>query len=119
MECDGLKPAGTFFIGDLEPGTTKAAATRVSVGSLAGDNSYGTTVGTITYYYEDEAGNEYEEKREMTFVVKTPFSENRTENEIEDEPKQWWGLMTCVLGVLVFFGVTILVRKIRNRDEDE
>lgn len=119
MECDGLKPAGTFFIGDLEPGSTKAAATRVSVGSLAGDNSYGTTVGTITYYYEDEAGNEYEEKREMTFVVKTPFSENRTENEIEDEPKQWWGLMTCVLGVLVFFGVTILARKIRNRDEDE
>ena len=46
LEADGLRPEGTIFMGDIEPGTTMEGSTSVVIEGLkAGDSSYGKTVG--------------------------------------------------------------------------
>ena len=62
IEADGLAPEGTLFIGDIEAGKTATGTVKISVTSLSkGSSLYGETRGTVTYYYEDENGKEYEE----------------------------------------------------------
>lgn len=119
LACEGLNPSGTFFIGDLEAGSTKTVTNQISVTSLSGENMYGTAVGSVTYYYEDEEGHEFQETKEVTFVVETPFSNNQVTKEQEDKPKQWYYVMLVIGGVLaVMVGVGI-VNKIRKRDDHE
>lgn len=117
LEADGLVPNGTIFIGDMEAGTTASASTQVSVTSLTeGSSLYGTTEGTVTFYYEDEAGNEYEETAGFTTTITSPFSD--TEEE-EDETGQWWIIMAVIGVILCAFLVVMAVRVIRRRKQDD
>ena len=62
IEADGLTPEGTLFIGNIEAGKTASGSVKISVSSLSqGASLYGETKGTLTWYYEDESGKEYEE----------------------------------------------------------
>lgn len=116
LECDGLKPSGTIFIGDMESGTTENASTTVVVTSLTEGNSlYGATTGTITYFYEDEAGNEYTQTEEVSFTVKTPFSETQIEDT--EEPGQWWVIMAVIGILLLLIGGYCLVQWVLRRKE--
>lgn len=117
LEADGLVPNGTIFIGDMEAGTTASASTQVSVTSLTeGSSLYGTTEGTVTFYYEDEAGNEYEETAGFTTTITSPFSD--TEEE-EDETGQWWIIMAVIGVILCAFLAVTAVRVIRRRKQDD
>ncbi len=122
LEGDGLKPDGTIFIGDMEAGTTASAATTVVITSLTeGTSLYGTTTGTVTYFYEDEAGNEYEYTQEIHITIQSPFSD--VEAEEEDNPEQWWGIMEVIVGCIILIGVFCLVqwllRRRERKQEDE
>lgn len=119
LEADGLKPETTLFIGDMEAGTVQTGSVRVAVSSLTEGNSlYGQTNGIITYYYEDEAGKEYEEQADFTTTITSPFSDRPAEPE--DQTGQWWIIMAVVGGILCVIVVIIIVRGIkrRNRQED-
>lgn len=119
LEADGLKPETTLFIGDMEAGTVQTGSARVAVSSLTEGNSlYGRTNGIITYYYEDEAGKEYEEQADFTTTITSPFSGQPAEPE--DQTGQWWIIMAVVGGILCIIVVIIIVRGIkrRNRQED-
>lgn len=123
LEGDGLKPGGTIFIGDMEPGTTANASTTVVVTSLTeGTALYGATTGTVTYRYEDEAGTEYEQAEEFSIMIQSPFSDTKTEEE--DEPGQWWVIVGVIAGILILIGVFCLVqwflrrRERKQNDED-
>lgn len=118
IECDGLEPSGTLFIGDLEQGNTGTANIRVQVGSLKG-GTYGTASGKVTYYYQDESGNEYEEKRDIDFTVKTPFTEEKPEEEEKDEPYQWWSVMSFISAIILCIVVNFIFKKISNREKNE
>lgn len=118
IEADGLTPQGTIFIGDVEPGTMASGTTQVNVGSLTeGVNPYGTTEGTVTFYYEDEAGAEQTEAVTFQTTVSSPFSGDPVTQE--DESGQWWIIMAAIGGVLVVFAGLIIVRKVRRRQQDE
>lgn len=118
IEADGLKPQGTIFIGDVEPGTMASGTTRVDVGSLTeGVNPYGTTEGTVTFYYEDGAGAEQTEAMTFQTTVSSPFSGEPVTQE--DESGQWWIIMAVIGGVLVVFAGLIIARKVRRRQQDE
>ncbi len=118
VEADGLKPQGTIFIGDMEPGTSAAGSTQVSVSSLSGDNMYGKTEGTVIFYYEDAMGNEQTEEKTFSTVIKSPFREN-TDDKEPDKPEQWWAIMAVVGGILLLFVTVIIVGKARRKKQDE
>lgn len=114
LYADGLSPQGTIFIGDMEPGTMMRGSTQIAVGSLLdGDSMYGETEGTMTFYYEDETGNEQTQELTFTTTISSPFSDKPTEPE--DEPGQWWVIM-AVIGLLLLACVAVLIiRKIKRR----
>lgn len=114
LKADGLNPAGTIYIGDLEAGTTGTGETLVSVSSLSGNQLYGKTEGTVTFYYEDEAGQEYTEESSFTTTITSPFAE-LPEKKPEDEPKQWWIIMLAIAAILLTFGIFMLVRYLKHK----
>ena len=110
VECDGIEPAGTIFVGDMEAGSQQNAAITAYVTSIKnGESDYGTGEGKITYYYEDELGNTCEQVELMQMKVNSPFSEYTAEGK--DEPDQWWILVAALLGVIVILGIVTLLRK--------
>ena len=118
IEADGLAPEGTLFIGDIEAGKTAAGNVKISVTSLSkGSSLYGETRGTVTYYYEDEDGKEYEETVNITTNIKTPFS--NTTKETPEDTGQWWIIMTVVVGILFFFIIGMILRGIRRKKRQD
>lgn len=120
ISADGLRPEGSIFIGDIEPGSMAAGSTTVSVSSLTEGNSlYGGSEGIVTYHYEDETGAEYEETAEFYVTINSPFSNQP--QEPEDKTGQWWIIMAVIVGVVCIFAGGILIRRIRirKRQEDE
>ncbi len=114
LEADGLTPEGTIFIGDMEPGTKAAAGTQVSVSGLTeGDRTYGKTAGTVTFYYEDEAGQEQTERLEFETAIQSPFPPAVQKNE--DQPGQWWLIMAGIGGFLLFFGAFLIGQRMGQR----
>lgn len=116
--ADGLKPQGTIFIGDMEPGTAATGSTQVTVSSLSGSKLYGNTEGTITYYYEDESGKEYTEEATFTTTIKSPFSDQKEETT-PDNTNQWWVIMAVVIGCIAVAAGVIIARKIHLKKQDE
>lgn len=118
LEADGLMPKGTIFIGDVEAGALSSGSTEVTVTSLSeGESPYGKTEGIVTFYYEDEAGKEYQETASFTTTIISPFSEE--EQGTKDETGQWWVVMAVVLIVLCIFFIYVAARRIRRRKQQD
>ena len=119
IEADGLTPEGTLFIGNIEAGKTASGSVKISVSSLSqGASLYGETKGTLTWYYEDESGKEYEETVNFTTTIKTPFS--NTVKETPEATGQWWIIMAAIGGILLCFVLVMILRGIRRkRQQDE
>ncbi len=118
LEADGLKPEATLFIGDMEAGTVQTGTARVAVSSLTKGNSlYGRTDGIITYYYEDEAGKEYEEQADFSTTITSPFSNQPAEPE--DQTGQWWIIIAVIGSILCVIVVIIIIRGIKRRNRQE
>ncbi len=114
IEADGLIPDGTLFIGDMEAGQSATGSTEVSITGLSDSSSiYGDTKGTVTFYYEDGAGKEYNESREFTMRITSPFSESSKEEQ--DEPNQWWPIMAVLTGVILAFVICMVLRFRKHR----
>ncbi|MCH5353429.1 MAG: hypothetical protein J1E06_08180 [Acutalibacter sp.] len=114
IEGDGLSPAGTAFIGDLEGGTAQQIPLQILIAGLSQGNSfYGPTEGKITYQYEDGEGTEYSLEETFSLNIRSPFSD--TPQQPEDEPGQWWVLMAVMAGALLLIAVFLGARKIRGR----
>lgn len=116
VECDGLEPAGTLFIGDMDPGTTANASTTANVISRRNsDEMYGVSEGSITFIYEDEQGQEFTQSEPITFNVKTPFTIQKEDTLKQDNPKQWWLVIACLVGVIAIIGTVSIVKRIIKR----
>lgn len=117
LEADGLTPQGTLFIGDMEPGSVASASTQITVAGLSEGNSlYGQTEGTVTFYFEDESGQEQTEVITFQTKINSPFSEEKPQ---EDESGQWWIIVAIIGGLLILFAVVVIVRKVRLRKQNE
>ena len=114
LEADGLTAAGTIFIGDIEPGAQGQASAQITVSGLSGGGSlYGETEGTLTFYYENEAGEELSEVTSFQTAIASPFLGSGSEPE--DESGQWWIIMAIIGGILSIFAVVFCVEKIRKK----
>lgn len=121
LSADGLTPEGVIFIGDIEPGMSEEGIIEVDVGGLSkGESKYGTSKGTITYYYENEAGEEFSETTDFHVTINSPFV-NYINNTITDSSqrrndiKQWW-IAIAVVGV-VMTGSIVYIAVLRKRSK--
>jgi hypothetical protein len=119
IEADGLNPAGTMFIGDIEAGTAVDGTLNVNAIGKTQDSMYGETEGTITFYYEDESGKEYSETKDFSTNITSPISVKTTQ-ESEDKTSQWWIIMAVILFVIIIMVDVVVVKLIiskRNTDK--
>lgn len=110
MEADGLTPAGSAFIGDVEAGTSMSGSLELTAEGRSGDSLYGTTQGKITFYYEDEMGNELTEEQEFETSILSPLKKAR-EDEPADDTSQWWVIMAVIMVFLISATILFFVRK--------
>lgn len=112
IEGDGLLPAGTAFIGDLEGGALGEKPLEVTVtGLTGGDTPYGPTEGTVTYVYEDGSGRELAETAGFILDVKSPFSEEGTAER--DDPVQFWAALAGIGAALAALIAVLVLRAVR------
>lgn len=118
IEADGLRPEGSIFIGDIEPGSMASGSISVSVTSLSeGTALYGETKGRVTFSYEDEDGTVYEETQDFSLIIQSPFSSQPKEEE--DQTGQWWVIMAVIAVMLCMFTGYFILRRIRIRKRQE
>lgn len=107
LKADGLTPKGTIYIGDIEAGEMKSGTVQVLVGGLQeAEEAYGLTEGTVTFYYENEAGKE--ESMEENFSVNIKALSINSNEQKEDKAGQWW-IIIAVIGVVIciFAGIGV------------
>lgn len=110
LEADGLQPSGAAFIGDIEAGTSMTGNMELVAEGLSGESLYGTAHGKVTFYYEDEMGNEKTQVQSFETSLLSPRSKDR-ENEPEDNQKQWWIIMAVILVILALAFTMFFFRK--------
>ncbi len=110
IEADGLSPAGTAFIGNIDAGQSANATIQIYVSSLTqSETKYGYTSGKVTFYYEDADGKEYKEESKISTTVKSPFI--AAEYAAKDSPNQWWiiigitavAILICVAWLMISY----------------
>ncbi|MDE6435385.1 MAG: hypothetical protein K2L07_14285 [Lachnospiraceae bacterium] len=109
VKADGFNAERTAFIGDIEAGSALSGSTEITAVGLSGNSLYGKTQGTVTFYYEDEAGKEMSEEKVFETTIVSPLSEKR-EEEIPDDTSQWWVIMAVIVGIL-FIAIGILAAR--------
>ncbi len=102
VEADGLRTKQTAFIGDIEAGSALSGSMEVTAEGISGDSLYGKTQGTVTFYYEDEAGKEMSEEQFFETTIMSPLNEKKEEEE-PDDTRQWWVVMAVI--VVILFGM--------------
>ncbi len=118
IEADGFSPYGTAYIGDVEGGMSANGTVQVTITGLTkGNFSYGQTKGTVTFYYEDADGNELTEVKNFTTTIESPFSGD-TKAE-EDDPSQWWIIMTVIAVIIVAFVIVFIIKRIKGFRKNE
>ncbi len=113
LEADGLRPSGTAFIGDIEPGTSMTGSMELVAEELSGESSYGTTQGKVTFYYEDEMGNEKTHVQSFETSLLSPRS-NDSGGESEDNQRQWWVIMAVISAVVALAAAIFFISKKMN-----
>lgn len=111
IEADGLVASKTAFIGDMEAGTAMSGSTELTAEGKSGKSLYGKTAGTITVYYEDEAGNESQIEQTFETSILSPLNEEKNAEKVDD-PTQWWIL---IVFVVIGIGVGAFLFGIRKR----
>lgn len=110
LEADGLAASGLAFIGDMEAGASMSGSMELTAEGLSGDSLYGTTQGKVTFYYEDEMGNEMTQEQTFETVILSPLK-NSKEDAPEDDTRQWWVIMAVVVFCLVQAAVMFVYRR--------
>lgn len=118
VEADGLQPAGTAFIGDIEAGNAMSGSTELTAVGLSGNSLYGTTQGKVIFYYEDEAGTEMTEELTFETSIKSPLNEKKDE-VAADDTSQWWVIMAMIVVVLAVAAAFFIIRKVKQNSAGE
>lgn len=114
LEGNGIQAENSAFIGDMEAGTTGNGTMNVTITGLSGGGTpYGMTEGTLTFSYEDESGNVYEETQKISTSIEAPaLSEADTR---EDFSGQWWVIMAVLGALLTLSAAWIAVKFVKHR----
>ena len=118
IDADGVSPMGTIFIGDVDGGMSAEGSGQITITGLTkGNFPYGQTKGTLTFCYEDADGNEFTEIKDFTTDIESPFSGEA--GKTEDDPNQWWIIMTAIAVIIAAAVTVVAIRKIKERKNEK
>lgn len=116
LSGDGLCPQGTIFIGDIEPGQIGNASTNIDIVRMKENGKgYGTSNGIVTYFYENERGEEETVTQEFQIAIKE-LSISQDDGNTGNDTKQWWIAIVIIVVVLAGFGIFALVSTIKRKN---
>lgn len=104
LEAEGLSASGYAFIGDMEPGTSMTGSMEIVAEGLTGNSLYGKTQGKVTFYYEDDMGNEMMQEQTFDTSLLSPVSREDSD-KLEDDTRQWW----IIMGIIAAFFIQALL----------
>ncbi|MBR4765526.1 MAG: hypothetical protein IK085_02045 [Clostridia bacterium] len=113
-----LESGGGVLVGEIKSGESKTGSVNLRVDS----DFKGETKGTVTIKYEDEFGEVYEDKADLTTYVQEKVLITDAEEKGEEKKNSLWWLF-AVIGVIVGGGagavIPIAVNSARQRKIDE
>ena len=113
---DGLRPQGTIFVGDIEAGQIGNASANIDVVRMKENGKgYGTSNGIVTYFYENEKGEEETVTQEFQIAIKE-LSISQDDANTGNDTKQWWIAIVIIVVVLAGFGIFALVSTIKRKN---
>ena len=118
LEADGLAASGLAFIGDIDADTSMSGSLELTAEGLSGDSLYGTTQGRVTFYYEDEQGNEMTQEQSFETTIYSPLKKSKEDTPVDDT-RQWWIIMAVIVFCLVQAVVMFVYRRKQVQSGDE
>ncbi len=107
LDCGGLFPSASAFLGDLPAKEQGVSSINVFVGTLSMESTstedYGNTSGTYTITYEDETGEIYTITEDISTTIEAPIIAEDDQEEPEDPAFQSW------ISILVTFAVISII----------
>lgn len=114
LSVDGLKAEKTMFLGNIESGSAISGSMEILAIGRSGNSYYGDTEGVLTFYYEDEAGNEFNQSVEIKTNIVAP-----TYDEIDvgtqDKTGQWWVIMAVVVSIVIVICILIAFGNVKKK----
>ncbi len=123
----GFAPSNTGYIGTMNAGsssTTKVELYIIALNASQGNENgsqYGGTTGTVTLYYEDESGEEFQQETQFETELKRPIAQlpqvDNTQEEEEQAAISWWVSIVIMGGVIlavVIIGIIVSKKKKRG-----
>lgn len=114
LSVDGLKAEKTMFLGNIESGSAISSSMEILAIGRSGNSYYGDTEGVLTFYYEDEAGNEFNQSVEIKTNIVAP-----TYDEIDvgtqDKTGQWWVIMAVVVSIVIVMCILIAFGNVKKK----
>lgn len=71
----------------------------------------------FTYYYEDQAGKQYQSEDEFTLRIESPFAGLDKESKTVDKTGQWWIIMAVIVVILLIIAAFASVRHMKLRQD--
>lgn len=123
LEGQGLFAQGELFLGNLEGGASVPGEMQVFAGTLDmdaqgnimenGGEKYGNTVGNVIFSYEDEQGEQIEQKIEFHTCIQEPKTLELKVEQQKPQTNQWW--ITIVAGVFLVLLLAIICLYLRMK----
>lgn len=117
IDVKGLESGGTVLVGEIPQGESKTGSVNLRVST----EILGKVEGTITIKYEDDFGEIYTEKVDVSTVIEEKVVTLDTEEEEEKKNSLWWMFMLigAIIGGSLGLGIPHAIRSNKQRKEDE
>ena len=120
MDCDGLEPVRSVFLGNMEAGTQSQGEMQIYVSSLSGEESYGFIGGCVKMTYQDAYGKVYEQKQNISTTIQKPDILELQVEEAKTQTNGWTGMITALIFLImsgsIIWLVVLLCRKNRMQN---
>lgn len=117
LSVDGLKTDKTLFLGNVDSGSALSGSMEITAIGRSGNSYYGETEGVLTFYYEDESGNEFNQSVDVkTNIVAPTYSEMNV--EAKDEAGQWWIIMAVIVSIIIIMCIVIAFRNVKKKRDE-
>lgn len=114
LECDGLVPVQSVFLGNMEAGTQAADEMRVYVGSRIEGQKYGETAGVMKLSYQDAYGETNEQTINMSTTILEPEILQLNVEQAQPETNGWMGMILTVAFVILTGIIIYLVIRLKK-----
>lgn len=114
LECDGLVPVQSVFLGNMEAGTQMANEMKVYVGSKVEGEKYGETAGVMKLTYQDAYGELNEQTVNMSTTILEPEILKLNVEQAQPETNGWKGMILAVVFIILTGTIVFLALRLKK-----